>query len=59
MPVDDIESAAHFYAGLLGLPGARVSPGRHYFACGAATLALSSPKADGDTRPPRPNFDHV
>jgi catechol 2,3-dioxygenase-like lactoylglutathione lyase family enzyme len=59
MPVDDIESATRFYSTLFALPGARVSPGRHYFACGAVTLALYSPKADGDTRTPRPNFDHV
>ena len=59
MPVDDIESAARFYATLLGLPGARVSPGRHYFSCGEVTLALYSPTADGDARSPRPNFDHV
>lgn len=59
MPVDDIESATRFYSTLFGLPGARVSPGRHYFACGAVTLALYCPKADGDTRAPRPNFDHV
>ena len=59
MPVDEIESAAHFYATLLNLPGARISPGRHYFACGDVTLALYSPRTDGDARSPRPNFDHV
>jgi catechol 2,3-dioxygenase-like lactoylglutathione lyase family enzyme len=59
VPVDDVESAAHFYSTLFGQPGARVSPGRHYFACGDVTLALYSPKADGDRRDPRPNFDHV
>jgi catechol 2,3-dioxygenase-like lactoylglutathione lyase family enzyme len=59
MPVADIDPAAQFYATLLGQPGVRVSPGRHYFACGETTLALYSPKADGDRRDPRPNFDHV
>jgi predicted enzyme related to lactoylglutathione lyase len=59
IPVDDVESAARFYASLLGQPGARVSPGRHYFACGDVTLAVYSPKADGDEREPRPNFEHV
>jgi catechol 2,3-dioxygenase-like lactoylglutathione lyase family enzyme len=58
-PVDDIESATRFYSTLFGPPGVRVSPGRHYFACGAVTLALYSPKADGDARTARPNFDHV
>lgn len=59
VPVDDIEVAARFYSSLLGQPGARVSPGRHYFACGDVTLALYSPRADGDARDPRPNFEHV
>ena len=59
MPADDIESAGQFYATLLDQPGHRVSPGRHYFDCGGVTLALYSPKADGDVNVPRPNFDHV
>jgi catechol 2,3-dioxygenase-like lactoylglutathione lyase family enzyme len=59
MPVGDLESAASFYSTLLGQPGARISPGRHYFSCGEVTLALYSPRADGDSRDPRPNFDHV
>ncbi len=59
MPVGDLEPAVHFYSTLLGEPGARVSAGRHYFSCGDVTLALYSPRADGDARDPRPNFDHV
>ena len=59
VPVAEIEPAASYYATLLDQPGARVSPGRHYFACGGVTVALYSPRADGDTRVPRPNFDHV
>ena len=59
VPVDDVESSALFYSTLFGQQGARVSPGRHYFVCGDVTLALYSPKADGDRRDPRPNFDHV
>lgn len=59
VPAADIESAAHFYATLFGNPGARVSPGRHYFECGGVTLAVYSPTADGDERVPRPNFDHL
>jgi catechol 2,3-dioxygenase-like lactoylglutathione lyase family enzyme len=59
LPVDDLEPAAKFYAELLGQPGARISGGRHYFRCGDVTLALYSPKGDGDARTPRPNFDHV
>lgn len=59
LPVADIESAEQFYATLLGRAGARVSPGRHYFACGDITLALYCPAADGDRRVPHPNFDHI
>ena len=59
LPVTDIETAATFYAELLGQPGMRVSGGRHYFRCGDVTLALYSPKGDGDPREPRPNWDHV
>lgn len=59
LPVDDLDTAARFYAQLLAQPGARVSGGRHYFSCGDVTLALYSPKGDGDSRTPLPNFDHV
>jgi catechol 2,3-dioxygenase-like lactoylglutathione lyase family enzyme len=59
MPVADLERAERFYSTLLGQPGVRVSPGRHYFACGDVTLALYSPVADGDDRQPHPNFEHV
>lgn len=59
MPVDDLESAAGFYSALLDQPGFRVSAGRHYFRCGDVTLAVYSPRGDGDTLDPRPNFDHV
>lgn len=59
MPVDEVELATQFYSTLLDQPGMRVSPGRHYFRCGDVTLALYCPKADGDRREPRPNFDHI
>jgi catechol 2,3-dioxygenase-like lactoylglutathione lyase family enzyme len=59
LPVADLEAAQRFYATLLDQPGVRVSPGRHYFACGDVTLALYSPAGDGDDRQPRPNFEHV
>lgn len=48
LPVADIERAASFYGTVLGAPGARVSPGRHYFDCGGVILACYSPSADGD-----------
>jgi len=59
LPVNDIDLSASFYAVLLDDAGMRVSPGRHYFDCGGVVLALYSPRADGDDRTPRPNFDHV
>ena len=33
---------------MLSMPGARVSPGRHYFDCGGTVLACYDPAADGD-----------
>jgi len=46
--VSDIEAAARFYAEVLGSPGRRVSPGRHYFDCEGTVLACFDPRADGD-----------
>ena len=59
LPVNDINASASFYATLLDDAGMRISPGRHYFPCGDVVLALYEPRADGDDRAPRPNFDHV
>lgn len=59
MPVGDIDKAQAFYAQLLGVPGNRVSPGRHYFDCGGTILACFDPQADGDGVEARPNPDHV
>jgi hypothetical protein len=59
MPVAEIARGAQFYGSLLDSTGVRVSPGRHYFECGGVILALYDPRADGDAREPRPNFEHV
>jgi catechol 2,3-dioxygenase-like lactoylglutathione lyase family enzyme len=59
LPQHDLEAAAAFFATLLDDAGMRVSPGRHYFMCGGVLLALYEPRADGDDRTPRPNWDHV
>jgi catechol 2,3-dioxygenase-like lactoylglutathione lyase family enzyme len=59
LPVGDIDASVAFYSSLLDDAGMRVSPGRHYFECGGVMLALYSPRADGDDRTPRPNWDHV
>jgi predicted enzyme related to lactoylglutathione lyase len=48
LPVTDIEQAAAFYSAVFGVPGRRVSPGRHYFPCGGTLLACYDPVADGD-----------
>ena len=59
LPVNDLNAAVSFYVALLEQPGMRVSNGRHYFMCGGVILAIYDPRADGDDRTPRPNFDHV
>ncbi len=59
LPVSDIRRAETFYSQLLEQPGRRISPGRHYFDCGATILACFDPRADGDPFTARPNADHV
>jgi predicted enzyme related to lactoylglutathione lyase len=59
MPVPDLDRAVRFYQHVLRQDGTSISPGRHYFGCGDVILAVYSPRADGDERDPRPNFDHV
>jgi catechol 2,3-dioxygenase-like lactoylglutathione lyase family enzyme len=55
VPVSNIDRAASFYSAVLGSPGMRISPGRHYFDCGGTILACFSPGADGDDYEPVPN----
>lgn len=59
VPVGDIEAAASFYSHVLGDPGRRISPGRHYFGCSGTILACFDPRADGDPWDARPNPDHL
>jgi len=59
LPVPAIEAAATFYANALGIRGARVSAGRHYFHCGATILACFSPREDGDDFDLPANPDHL
>ncbi len=59
LPVSSIEDAAIFYAAVLEQPGVRITPGRHYFACGGVVLACFDPRADGDSWDATPNPDHV
>jgi catechol 2,3-dioxygenase-like lactoylglutathione lyase family enzyme len=55
LPVTDVAAAQKFYATVLGAPGKRVSPGRHYFDCEGTILACFDPKADGDGYDAKPN----
>lgn len=57
LPATDIDRAAAFYTRLLGMPGERVSGGRHYFDCGGTILALVDPR--GENLEFRPNVDHI
>lgn len=55
VPVTDIEEARQFYEAVLGAPGKRVSPGRHYFDCEGTILACFDPQAEGDDYEAKPN----
>ncbi len=59
LPVANIDTAAAFYARLLGTPGTRVSSGRHYFDCGGTILACCDALADGDAEQVGPNPQYV
>ena len=59
IPVSKIDEAAAFYGAVLGSPGTRISPGRHYFGCGPVILACFDPQADGDPWEAKPNPDHI
>jgi predicted enzyme related to lactoylglutathione lyase len=59
LPVTGIDAAAKFYSQLLGMPGSRVSGGRHYFDCSGTILACFDPRGDGDDWDAQPNPDHV
>jgi catechol 2,3-dioxygenase-like lactoylglutathione lyase family enzyme len=55
VPVSDLEAAREFYEVVLGVPGQRVSSGRHYFDCEGTILACFEPQADGDGYAAKPN----
>jgi len=59
VPVRDIGAAERFYARVLGSPGARISPGRHYFDCGGVVFACFDPGADGEGYTATPNPEHL
>ena len=52
LPVGDIDAAEQFYSTILGIPGQRISAGRHYFDLDGTILACYDPKADdGEIEP--------
>ncbi len=48
LPVGNINEAEKFYSAVFGIPGQRISPGRHYFDLEGTILACYDPKEDGD-----------
>ncbi len=58
VPVPDVRAGVQFYSAVLGVPGERVSPGRHYYDCGGTILAVVS---EGHHLPGtfRPNPDQI
>jgi uncharacterized protein involved in tolerance to divalent cations/uncharacterized glyoxalase superfamily protein PhnB len=59
VPVGNIEQATKFYSQLFTQPGERVSPGRHYFHCAGVILACYDARADGDSKSPPANPEHI
>jgi predicted enzyme related to lactoylglutathione lyase len=59
VPVSNIDEASAYYAAVLGKPGRRISPRRHYFGCGQCILSCFDPRADGDPWDARPNADYI
>lgn len=55
IPVDDLEVGVSFYSAVFGVSGKRVSPGRHYFSSGQATVCIYSAIEDGDPERVGPN----
>ena len=53
LPVSEIEAATSFYSTVLGSPGTRISPGRHYFSSVRArsSRATTHRLTGTDTRP--------
>jgi DivIVA domain-containing protein len=59
LPVTDIDRAARFYEQVFGLPGRRVSAGRHYFDCGGIILACFDASASLAEGGQRDHAEHV
>jgi len=59
MPVPDIEAGVRFYAELLGQPGERVAPARHYFDCGIVLAVLDPQIAENRPFAPTPEWTYL
>ena len=59
VPVRDIEIAQSFYESILGFPGERVSPERHYFNCEGTILACFDPTKFHEKAEAIPNPEHI
>lgn len=59
IPSINIEESVKFYQSVLQDAGSRVSPGRHYFNCDGVVIGCYDAHANGDSRAPRANEDHV
>lgn len=59
LPVTDVDRAARFFEQVLGVPGRRVSPGRHYFDCGGVVLACFDARATIGDGASRDHAEHV
>ena len=59
VPVRDIEFAQEFYESILGNPGRRVSPERHYFNCEGTILACFDPTKFHEKHEVIPNPEHI
>jgi len=59
IPVSDINKAAKCYSSIFGVPGKRVSMGKHYFNMSGVTFACFDPIADGDSNGIGAHPDHV
>jgi catechol 2,3-dioxygenase-like lactoylglutathione lyase family enzyme len=59
LPVSDMAAAEKFYTRLLGVPGRRVAPQRHYFDAGEVILALVDPRGEEGAKDVRANQEYV
>lgn len=59
LPVNNLDKAQEFYSNILGMPGSRVSPERHYFDCEGTILACYDPLMFNEKSTFSPNPEHI